>query len=196
MKKVFFIALLSIGAFITSFMYHKTQKADINYYQGHRLFERGKYDKAIGFYEKALDFNPSHLVALEELAYSYQWSKEYGRAIKTFQDYLSLNPENHRLKLSLSKTYSWIKEYEKAIAICEEIIEATDSLEAKKQLAEICIWNDQPDRAIGLLGGILKDFPEDKDTKLLLAKALQYSGRTREAIKLYRDLLRQKKEGK
>jgi len=40
---------------LTVFAYHFTQQADINYYQGHRFFLKGQYEKAIPFYETAIE---------------------------------------------------------------------------------------------------------------------------------------------
>jgi len=57
--RIVFYGLILIGiAVTTTFIYHNTQQADINYYRGHKLFEKGEYDKAIKFYQKLLAEHP------------------------------------------------------------------------------------------------------------------------------------------
>ena len=86
---------------------------------------------------------------------------------------------------------SWQKEYDKAIQLYKEVVTATDSIDAKKQLAEVYIWNNQFEEAKEILIGILKITPEDKKVKLLLARAMQYSGQAEQAIKIYKEFLKE-----
>ncbi|MBL7130850.1 MAG: tetratricopeptide repeat protein [Candidatus Omnitrophica bacterium] len=189
LKITWFIITLIFTSVITTVVYHKTQKADIYYYQGHRLFEKSAYDKATKFYEQALKIKPSYADALEDLAYCYQWTDRYEKAIEVFQKALLSSPQDNGLKISLAETYSWIKEYKKAIPLYKEVIAVTDSLDTKMQLAEVYIWNNQFEEAKEILFEILKITPEDKKVKLLLARAMQYSGQAKQAIEIYKELL-------
>ncbi|MCQ9206722.1 MAG: tetratricopeptide repeat protein [Omnitrophica bacterium] len=192
--RIVFYGLILIGiAVTTTFIYHNTQQADINYYRGHRLFEKGEYDKAIKFFKKSLLINPANQDAVTELAYSYQWTDNYEKAMSNFQRALSFEPDDNKLKVALAKTYSWTKEYQKAIPLYKEVIEITDSIDAKRQLAEVYIWNSQPDKAKDILEVILKDTPLDVNAKLLFAKAMHYSGGAEKAAVIYEELLEKEK---
>ena len=158
-KIALFIVALILTSIVTTLIYRHTQQADINYYQGHRLFENGKFAQAIEFYEKALIVKPS--------------------------------PRDNKIKESLAQSLSWQKEYDKAIQLYKEVIAKTDSLDTKMQLAEVYIWNNQFEEAKEILFEILKITPQDKKAKLLLARAMQYSGQAEQAIEIYKELLRE-----
>lgn len=193
MKKILFLAGILILIYAgTSLLYHNTQQADINYYQGRRLFEKGKFEQAMQFFHKASDVEPSRLDALKDLAYAYQWTGAYEKAGGIFQQILSLKPHDNEIKKSLAQTLSWQKEYEKAIRLYKEVIVDSDSLDAKRQLAEVYIWNNQFKEAKEILAEILKIAPQDRKAKFLLAKAMQYSGQAEQAIKIYKELLQEK----
>lgn len=196
MKISWFIIVLVLVALGTTFIYQNTQQADINYYEGHRYFEKTRYDKAILFYKKTLAIDPERIDALTDLAYSYQWTRDFEAAIKTFQKALSFKPNDIKLKIALAQTYSWIKKYDEAIELYKEIIEKSDDADSKKGLAEVYIWDKKFNKAKEILKPVLKNNPEDMQAKLLLAKALQYSGDVKKAIKLYQEILKQQKEGK
>lgn len=157
-------AILVVLSIITTLIYRYTQQANVNYYQARRHFIEGKYNKAIPLYEKVLTFDPFHVDALKDLAHSYQRTGKYEKAIDTFQKVLSHKPQEIEIKKSLAKTYSWNKEYGKAISLYKEVIAATDDIEV------------------------------DSKARLLLAKALHYSGEAEKAIVIYKDLLGEKVE--
>lgn len=125
MRKIFFFitALIIISA-ATTFVYHRTRQADINYYRGYRLSKQGEFVPAIKFYEQALAINPSRL-----------------------------------------------------------------NVDIKTRLAEAYIWNKQFEEAKAVLSEISKISPENKKIKLLLARAMRYSGQAKQAIEIYKELL-------
>ena len=193
MKLVLVISIFLLLGIGITLLYHHTQQADINYYQGHRYFEKGEYHKAIKFYEKSLTIAPSRLEALKDLAYSYQQTARLEKAIDSFQKVLSLTPQANKIKKSLAQTYSWNKEYEKAISLYKEVINTGDDIEAEKQLAEVYIWNSKYDKAKPILELILRKNPDDSGAKLLFAKALHHSGEEARAITFYKELLQEEK---
>ena len=188
-----FIIILISASIGTTLVYHHTQQADINYYRGHRYFEKGEYHKAIKFYEKTLTITPSRLDALKDLAYSYQRTARLEKAIDCFQKVLSFTPQADKIKKSLAQTYSWNKEYEKAISLYKEVINTGDDIEAERQLAEAYIWNSQYNKAKHILEVILRKNPDDSKAKLLFAKALHYSGEVERAVTFYKELLQEEK---
>ncbi|NQU73092.1 MAG: tetratricopeptide repeat protein [Candidatus Omnitrophica bacterium] len=188
------IAILLVTAIAITLLYHQTQQADINYYEGHRYFEKGEYEEAMKFCEKTLAINPSHEGALIDLAYSCQWTGDFKRAIETFKQVLSINPEDYKIMMALAETLAWNKEYEKSIAVCEKIINSTGGIKAQILLGQVCIWSKQFDSAKEVLEEVLRKEPDNSQAKLLYAKALHYSGEAKKSIEIYKELLKEKKK--
>lgn len=196
MRLFLVIVILSATAVTTTLLYHQTQQADINYYQGHKFFEKGEYDKAMEFCEKALAINPSHKGALKDLAYSCQWTGDFERATEVFNQFLSIEPGNYKVMMALAETLAWNKEYEKSVAVCKDIISSTGDIKAQILLGQVYMWNKQFDNAKEILQAVLSKDPNNSQAKLLYAKALHYSGEAKKAIEIYKRLLEEKKKDK
>lgn len=78
-----------------------------------------------------------------------------------------------------------IKFYEQALAIAP----SRRNVDLKTRLAEVYIWNKQFEEAKAILSEISKISPENKKIKLLLARAMRYSGQAKQAIEIYKELL-------
>jgi len=97
------------------------------------------------------------------------------------------------IKKFLAESYAADGDYENAIKQYREILEKEPaSSDIQRELAQVYIWDEQYDKAKEILRIILKNNPEDSKAKLLFAKALQYSGEVKEAIKIYKELLQEK----
>ena len=183
---VFIIILLT---FLTAFTYHFTQQADINYYQGHRLFLKGNYEQAIPFYVKAAEEGSSRRETYKELAYCYLWTGKSEKSIQLFKNVAAQKPDDFKLKGSLAEAYSWNRNYAEAIKIYKEIIIRTNSLWAKEKLAEVYLWNGQPKEAKIILEPLVKNEPDNYKLKLLWGKTLYYTGESEKASKVFEGLL-------
>ena len=75
----------SISTGVT-FLYHNTQKADMNYYQGQRLFKEGEYAKAVENFEKALSFAPEDSQTKLIMAQAMQYSGEAEEAVEVYEE--------------------------------------------------------------------------------------------------------------
>lgn len=193
--KIFlFTVVLILTSVATTIVYQNTQQADINYYKGHGYFEKGEYDKAMEFCEKALAINPYHKGALKDLAYSCQWTGDFERAIEVFNQFLSIEPGSYKVMMALAETLAWNKEYEKSTAVCKDIINSTGDIKAQILLGQVYIWNKQFDNAKEVLQAVLSKDPDNSQAKLLYAKALHYSGDAKKAIEIYKRLLEEKKK--
>ncbi len=190
MHKIIINAFILISiAITTTAVYHKTQKANMNYYPGHRYLKKGDREKALILLGKALSIDKNHLGALKDLSELYTWLHKFDKAIEMYEDILRLKPKDRKAKYSLAKVYTWSKNYPRAVALYSELIQATNDKQFKKDLAEIYIWDNQLDKAKGLLDEVLKESPSDYEARFLLAKTLQYLKQPDEAIKIYNQLL-------
>jgi tetratricopeptide (TPR) repeat protein len=187
-RTIFFASILIIISLLVTLFYHETQKASINYYLGRKYFEKGVYDKAIFFYQNALAMDPGLIDALIDLAYSYQWVGDKKKAIELFEKALTFRQDND-LRAALAQSYAWAGEYKKAISVYEGLEGTMGSVKIKKELAQVYIWDGQYDKAKNILTQLLVKHPADREAKLLLAKALQYSGESKMAVDMYEELL-------
>ena len=114
----------------------------------------GNTDEAIGFFQKALELNPEHAVALQNLGNAYRQKKDWDAARKTLEHALTLNPEDAEANYGLGMVYAQLNDtgraYEylqKALAARPAYPEALNNLgilylrtgraeEAKKNFAE------------------------------------------------------------
>ena len=80
-------------AVATTFVFHATQQASINYYKGHDLFVQGDYEAAASYFARAVALDPEYKEALTELAYSLLWTGRSEESIHVFQQLLLLEPD-------------------------------------------------------------------------------------------------------
>lgn len=184
-----FIASFTAVLGATSAVYCFTQQAAIHYYPAHRLFEHRDYEKAIPLYEKCLKTSPAHPKALKELAFAYQWLGQYDKSIATFKKSLRQDPKNPRTKKSLAQILAWQGRYEESIAYFQEMVDQQADDETLRDLAQTYLWNHQWERAQKILEDLYARNPKDMQTRMLLARVLQYSGKVEQAIPLYQKVL-------
>jgi tetratricopeptide (TPR) repeat protein len=65
---------------------------------GFTYFESGQYDLSIYYYTEAINQLPDYIVALNNLAYSYEKKKMTEKAIETYKQVLLLDSENEVAK--------------------------------------------------------------------------------------------------
>lgn len=106
---------------------------------------------------------------------------------------LAEDTTKEEIKKFLAEAYTVRGDYKNAIKQYREILEKEPAnIDIQRELAQVYIWNEQYDKAKGILKAILKNNPRDSEAKLLFAKALQYSGEVKKAIKIYKELLQEK----
>jgi len=189
----FSIVLIVISA-LTTLAYHSTQQADINYFQGHRLFLKGNYVQAVPHYKAALEIDPLKISASKELAYSYLWTGRPEKAIKLFRDIVSRDPSNRKPQESLAEAFSWQKNYKEAILLYKKLISEEDDIDVKYKLAEVYMWDKQTKKAKELVEDILEEDPENSKTQMLWGKLLLYTGKPEKASKIFEQLLKEEEK--
>ncbi|MCF7916366.1 MAG: tetratricopeptide repeat protein [Candidatus Omnitrophica bacterium] len=195
MKKIINLVFsLIVVAALTSFLYHYTQQAEINYYQGHRLFLKGNYNLAIPYYQKSLEIEPSQPKAARELAYSYLWAKDTRQALPLFTKLLKNNPQNNQLKVALAEAYTQLGNHKKVISIIKNLIRETGQENLKIRLARAYLWDRQFDKAENITNQILAENPDSVRAKFLLAKIFQYNQKSKQAAKILENLVEKEKE--
>jgi len=195
MKIIHIIIIMCITlTALTAGTYHLTQQAEINYYQGHRLFLKGSYEQAIPFYVKSVEEGSTQRETYRELAYCYLWTGKSEKSIQLFKDVTAESPDDYKLRGSLAEAYSWNRNYTEAIEIFKDIVLKTDSTWAKEKLAEVYLWDGQPDKVKIIVEPLIENGTENNNIKLLWGKALYYTGESEKASKVFEELLEEENE--
>lgn len=190
MLKIFIGIILILTSVVTSVIYHKTQQADINFYQGQLYFKKGEFEKAIPYYEKSLSIKPSQQKAIRGLAYCYQWTNRHKQAIEFFEKLSGKKPKDYKVKKDLADTLSWQGKYAEAIVLYKEVIKNTGDIEAIKSLARVYAWDRQYTLAEELLEKIINKDPDDLQLKLLAAEIRLYIGDYQQARKILEEIIK------
>jgi serine/threonine protein kinase/tetratricopeptide (TPR) repeat protein len=126
--KKFFNILMQITA-----EYPKEKRAQVilgEYYWGREMF-----DQAIAEYNKALELDPKFGYALNGLAYSYTYKKDFNRALAYFQKYAAVSPGDANPYDSMGELYFNMRMLDKAIEKFEEAVRIKPDFSAQFRVA-------------------------------------------------------------
>ena len=84
---------------------NRPQEADSNYEQGGKLLKAGRYEEAIGFFNKALDANPNFIGTYINRGNCYYQLKQYPKAIEDYQKAIELEPDQGIIYSNLGSAY-------------------------------------------------------------------------------------------
>ncbi len=84
---------------------------------------KGEYDKALEYFQKAIELNPKNDDAYSGMGVSYYQQKEYDIAIESYQKAIELNPKNDNGYLIIGGSYYNKEEYDRALEYFQKAIE-------------------------------------------------------------------------
>src|SRR5688500_6608248 len=87
---LFFIFFLSMIYLQSS--YEQNDTVDELYNKGNELFNDGKYDEAITYYDKALEIDPNYVKALSNRGSALSTLERYEEAIMSYDKALEIEP--------------------------------------------------------------------------------------------------------
>jgi len=166
---------------------------------------QGKFNEAIGYFEKALEINPDYQEANLNLAVLYSDLGEYRKAKPLYKkvhqrskNSRTINPVMRgkiaNLHAGLADTYSGvglfpeaIDEYKKALKLCPTYKDIRTKL-------GICYReNNQKELAIKELSQTVRDFPHYNPARLQLGLSYYAQGATPKAVREWREVLKRDK---
>ncbi|AEI15312.1 Tetratricopeptide TPR_1 repeat-containing protein [Flexistipes sinusarabici DSM 4947] len=104
----------------------------IYYNMGYSLYGKGRYDRALEYFKRAVEINPRFISPYMYMYRIYKSWEEHDKAIDILKKALKRNPVFLPAKLELGKYYYNQNKYEQSAKVMEEIIELQpDSEEAK-----------------------------------------------------------------
>lgn len=128
------------------------------YLKGSNAYFNTQFDEAISFYERAVEFDPNFVPALEGLATNYLQKGSiagcgapcYKKSIEYFEKVVQIAPRYERVQLNLAISY---------------------------------VDSNQIDKAIPLIKGVMSKNPDNKHSYFCLSYAYRYAGMLDEAAK-------------
>ena len=131
-------------------------------------FDLKKYDKAITYYDKALDIQKKDVSIMYKLARTYALSSKWYEAIDLFQSLLKLDPNNNLFNTSLAYVYAMSGNLDAAMNIYEELYSNNNyNIELLNNYTRLLIDINDIEKAEMLLTKMTEIDPEHDSTKKL-----------------------------
>jgi tetratricopeptide (TPR) repeat protein len=89
--------------------------------QGNKLFDEGRYDEAIAYFENILTARPEFYQININIGNAYMKKEDYRQALASFQKVLEKDPQNVEALISSGNCNVELKENDKAIALFKQI---------------------------------------------------------------------------
>ncbi len=91
--------------------------------KGNNFIQKVDYEKALDYFEKALDLCPNDISLLNNIGFTYGEMKKYDKAIETYEKSLKIKPSHANTWNGLALSYKKLGKYEDAIRACKKAIE-------------------------------------------------------------------------
>ena len=120
--KIFLILTILAGCAATEKINETDSDEQLN--QGIALLEEGQYDRAIAYFNKAIELNPRDADAYNNRGLAYFEGKgQYDKAIVDYNKAIELNPRSAAAYNNRGLAYGYKGKYDKAISDCNKAIE-------------------------------------------------------------------------
>jgi tetratricopeptide (TPR) repeat protein len=137
----------------------------------------GNTEEAIEFFQKALDINPDHPVALQNLGNAYRQKKDWNAAKKTLEHALALNPGDAEANYSLGMVYAQLNDAGRAYEYLQKALEARPAYpEALNNLGILYLRMGRPDDAKKSFVKAIRVAPGFEQAYLNLARVYAIEG--------------------
>ncbi len=161
-----------------------------DYYNvGNAYFELEKYDKAVEYYDRALELDPSINQAVFNLARTKIETKDYRRALKLLNSLRESDPENIMVLEMVGYTYYRMEAFADAVAVYLQILDINPY--NKKALYNISVLEVEQGHtsAARMYLEKLQQLEDKAEYRLLLAEMAAEDGDLYESIRLYESIL-------
>ena len=122
------VLILAILAGCVSNVEIKETDSDPLLYQGNALFFDGQYDRAIAFFNKAIEKNPRHAEAYYNRGLTYVEKKQFDEAMSDFTKIIEINPRLAMAYGNRGNAYGRKGQYDEAISDYTKAIEINPRL--------------------------------------------------------------------
>lgn len=130
------------------------------------------------------------------LAQSLANLKKYDEARNILEEVRAKCPRDNNLKGEIADIYYEMNDYLTAEIIYREILAKEDSLDIRKKLGEVLIWQKKYSEGVVIIKDLIKLQPDKLDLIELLADAYSWQKDYEPAIELYKQLIAKQFETK
>lgn len=150
----------------------------------------GHTDEAIQQFQQALQLDPDHFIALENLGNAYRQAKRWDHAKSTLQRALQLNPDNAEANYALGMVYAQTDDADRAYEYLQKAVAEKPAYpEALNNLGVLYLRKQQPTDAENSFKEAIRVAPSFEQSYFNLARLYAIEGNTAGARQLLTDLL-------
>ncbi|MDQ1408107.1 MAG: hypothetical protein QOG55_3736 [Acidobacteriaceae bacterium] len=147
---------------------------------------------AIDFFQRALQIDPAHLIALLNLGNAYRQQKEWGEAKKALQRALEVEPDDPEVNYSLGMVCAQLEELDRAYEYLKRAVELRPIYpEALNNLGVLYLRTRRPEEAVHSFEECIRVAPEYDQSYLNLARVYAIQRQREKARDVLLELLKQ-----
>jgi tetratricopeptide (TPR) repeat protein len=152
----------------------------------------GRTDEAIENFQRALQIDPDHLIALDNLGNAYREKRRWEDAKTVLRRALQLNPEDPEANYSLGMVFAQLDDTERAYEYLQKALAARPAYpEALNNLGILYLRTQRQEEAEKSFKESIRVAPAFDQSYLNLARLYALEGDTRKARAVLLDLLKQ-----
>jgi tetratricopeptide (TPR) repeat protein len=152
----------------------------------------GSTAAAIEFFQRALQIDPAHLIALLNLGNAYRQQKDWAEAKKTLERAFGVGPDDPEVNYSLGMVCAQLEESDRAYEYLKRAVELRPVYpEALNNLGVLYLRTRRPGEAIRSFEESIRVAPEYDQSYLNLARIYAIQGQRQKAREALLELLKQ-----
>jgi tetratricopeptide (TPR) repeat protein len=152
----------------------------------------GDTDVAIQYFQRAIQIDPAHSIALQNLGRAYRQKKDWPQAKRMLERALALNPDDPEANYSLGMVYAQQNETERAYDYLQQALAARPAYpEALNNLGILYLRTRRPEEAKRSFEESIRVAPAYDQAYLNLARVYAIQGDREKAKAVLQELLKQ-----
>jgi len=152
----------------------------------------GNYDQAIQYFQRALQIDPEHSIALQNLGSAYLQKKDWPQAKRALERALELNPDDAEANYSLGMVYAQQNDTERAYEYLQKALASRPTYpEALNNLGILYLRTRRPEEAIRSFEQSIRVAPAYDQAYLNLARVYAIEDEREKAKAVLLELLKQ-----
>ncbi len=152
----------------------------------------GRTAEAIPYFERAIQQNPDHLVALENLGNAFRQQKDWGAARKIFERALKVSPEDAEANYGLGMVFAQTDDNLRAYEYLQNALKSRPGYpEALNNLGVLYLRTQRRDQAVASFEECIRTAPSFDQSYLNLARVYVLEGTPEKAKVVLLELLKQ-----
>jgi tetratricopeptide (TPR) repeat protein len=151
----------------------------------------GRTDQAIGYFQRALQLSPDHLIALDNLGNAYRQLKQWEEARKVLEHALAVHPQDAEANYSLGMVYAQTNDNARAYEYLQNALRLRPGYpEALNNLGVLYLRTGRRDEAVASFEECIRVAPAFDQSYLNLARVHAIEGEPDKARSVLRSLLK------